>query len=123
MPLNTATLAIQNLQGDGVFDCVSEDQNEMVHGLAGSLQLMEKVSETQVEDPRILAETCAGPQRRPLVQQDGIGQILSSQSPIRFSQVYRTHRPVTFGRGAFKGYRSHHCFGPENRSTGMCCCG
>jgi signal transduction histidine kinase len=43
VPLNTATLAVQNLQGDGVFDHIPEDQKEMVHGLAGSLQLMEKV--------------------------------------------------------------------------------
>lgn len=43
MPLNTALLAVQNLEGEHVFKAVPEDQAEMVHGLMRSLTTMEKV--------------------------------------------------------------------------------
>lgn len=43
VPLNTALLAVQNLEGEGVFkDCAADDA-EMVHGLNASLSLMEQV--------------------------------------------------------------------------------
>jgi signal transduction histidine kinase len=44
VPLNTALLAVQNLEGEDVFKQVPEDQAEMVHGLMRSLTTMEKVS-------------------------------------------------------------------------------
>jgi hypothetical protein len=44
VPLNTALLAVQNLDGEDVFKGLHEDQSEMVHGLMGSLTMMEKVS-------------------------------------------------------------------------------
>ncbi|EIW70916.1 hypothetical protein TREMEDRAFT_73601 [Tremella mesenterica DSM 1558] len=43
VPLNTALLAVQNLEGEGVFKRVDNEQAEMVHGLMGSLSMMEKV--------------------------------------------------------------------------------
>ncbi|KAK8864179.1 hypothetical protein IAR55_001425 [Kwoniella newhampshirensis] len=43
VPLNTALLAVQNLDGENVFEGLEEDQAEMVHGLMGSLTMMEKV--------------------------------------------------------------------------------
>lgn len=43
VPLNTALLAVQNLEGEDVFKGLQEDQKEMVHGLMGSLTMMEKV--------------------------------------------------------------------------------
>ena len=43
MPLNTALLAVQNLEGEKVFQHVHADQLEMVEGLTGSLSMMEKV--------------------------------------------------------------------------------
>ncbi|WRT66117.1 uncharacterized protein IL334_003070 [Kwoniella shivajii] len=43
VPLNTALLAVQNLEGENVFQGLAEDQSEMVHGLMGSLTMMEKV--------------------------------------------------------------------------------
>jgi len=43
VPLNTALLAVQNLDGEEVFQGLHEDQAEMVHGLMGSLSMMEKV--------------------------------------------------------------------------------
>lgn len=43
VPLNTALLAVQNLDGEEVFKGLPEDQAEMVHGLMGSLTMMEKV--------------------------------------------------------------------------------
>ncbi|OCF57149.1 two-component system sensor protein [Kwoniella mangroviensis CBS 10435] len=43
VPLNTALLAVQNLEGEHVFKGLAEDQSEMVHGLMGSLTMMEKV--------------------------------------------------------------------------------
>ncbi|KAK4683944.1 hypothetical protein P7C73_g6264, partial [Tremellales sp. Uapishka_1] len=43
VPLNTALLAVQNLDGEDVFRGLHEDQAEMVHGLMGSLTMMEKV--------------------------------------------------------------------------------
>ena len=44
VPLNTALLAVQNLEGEEVFKGLPGDQGEMVHGLMGSLTMMEKVS-------------------------------------------------------------------------------
>ena len=44
VPLNTALLAVQNLEGENVFQGLGGDQSEMVHGLMGSLTMMEKVS-------------------------------------------------------------------------------
>ena len=44
VPLNTALLAVQNLEGENVFKGLAGDQSEMVHGLMGSLTMMEKVS-------------------------------------------------------------------------------
>ena len=43
VPLNTALLAVQNLEGENVFKGLPGDQSEMVHGLMGSLTMMEKV--------------------------------------------------------------------------------
>ncbi|AFR92243.1 two-component system sensor molecule [Cryptococcus neoformans C23] len=43
VPLNTALLAVQNLQGERVFENVQQDQAEMVDGLISSLSMMEKV--------------------------------------------------------------------------------
>ncbi|WVR07277.1 hypothetical protein IAU60_004318 [Kwoniella sp. DSM 27419] len=43
VPLNTALLAVQNLEGENVFEGLESDQAEMVHGLMGSLTMMEKV--------------------------------------------------------------------------------
>lgn len=43
VPLNTALLSIQNLEGEGVFEELEEEQNDMVYGLMGSLTMMEKV--------------------------------------------------------------------------------
>ena len=43
MPLNTALLAVQNLEGEGVFRNMSEDHTDMIYGLMGSLNVMEKV--------------------------------------------------------------------------------
>lgn len=43
VPLNTALLAVQNLEGENVFKHIQADQNEMVHGLVRSLTTMEKV--------------------------------------------------------------------------------
>lgn len=45
VPLNTALLALQNLDGEDVFRDLNEDQAIMVNGLMGSLTMMEKVSE------------------------------------------------------------------------------
>lgn len=47
VPLNTALLAVQNLEGEHVFKGLHDDQEEMVHGLMGSLTMMEKVSSMQ----------------------------------------------------------------------------
>ncbi|KAL1406736.1 hypothetical protein Q8F55_006140 [Vanrija albida] len=44
VPLNTALLAVQNLEGEGVFKNLSEDHSEMIYGLMGSLTIMEKAS-------------------------------------------------------------------------------
>ncbi|KLT43642.1 hypothetical protein CC85DRAFT_284354 [Cutaneotrichosporon oleaginosum] len=43
VPLNTAMLAVQNLEGEGVLKGLDEDQEVMVHGLTSSLGMMEKV--------------------------------------------------------------------------------
>ncbi|BEI91391.1 uncharacterized protein CcaverHIS019_0402110 [Cutaneotrichosporon cavernicola] len=43
VPLNTAMLAVQNLEGEGVFKHLEEDHEIMVHGLSSSLGMMEKV--------------------------------------------------------------------------------
>ena len=43
VPLNTALLSVQNLEGEELFDGYSGDQKEMVDGLTGSLSMMEKV--------------------------------------------------------------------------------
>ena len=43
VPLNTALLAVQNLEGENVFRHVQAEQGEMVHGLVRSLTTMEKV--------------------------------------------------------------------------------
>ena len=43
VPLNTALLAVQNLEGEHVFKGLHDDQEEMAHGLMGSLTMMEKV--------------------------------------------------------------------------------
>ncbi|ORX38326.1 hypothetical protein BD324DRAFT_649702 [Kockovaella imperatae] len=43
VPLNTALLSVQNLEGENLFDDFSLDQKEMVEGLTGSLSMMEKV--------------------------------------------------------------------------------
>lgn len=43
VPLNTALLAVQNLQGENVFEHVQQDQAEMFDGLVSSLSMMEKV--------------------------------------------------------------------------------
>ncbi|ORY21896.1 hypothetical protein BCR39DRAFT_488115 [Naematelia encephala] len=43
VPLNTALLAVQNLEGEEVFKGLDPDQAEMVHGLSKSLTMMEKV--------------------------------------------------------------------------------
>lgn len=43
VPLNTALLAVQNLDGEGVFEDIGGDNLDMVHGLMSSLNMMEKV--------------------------------------------------------------------------------
>jgi hypothetical protein len=43
VPLNTARLAVTNLDGEGAFAPMSEDQKDMILGLDGSLRMMEKV--------------------------------------------------------------------------------
>lgn len=43
VPLNTALLAVQNLEGEGVFENLCEDHTDMIYGLMGSLNVMEKV--------------------------------------------------------------------------------
>lgn len=44
VPLNTALLAVQNLQGEHFFEkCADAQQREMADGLMGSLTMMEKV--------------------------------------------------------------------------------
>lgn len=43
VPLNTALLAVQMLDEEGVFEALGKDSAEMVHGLMGSLTMMEKV--------------------------------------------------------------------------------
>lgn len=43
VPLNTALLALQNLDGEDVFKDLDNDQAIMVNGLMGSLTMMEKV--------------------------------------------------------------------------------
>lgn len=43
VPLNTATLAVQNLHSDGVFDRLDHDDDAMYHGLISSLGMMENV--------------------------------------------------------------------------------
>jgi len=64
VPLNTALLAVQNLEGENVFKGLDTDQGEMVHGLMGSLTMMEKVCPVIVQlEWRLIA----GPQRRALV--------------------------------------------------------
>jgi signal transduction histidine kinase len=50
VPLNTALLAVQNLEGENVFGGLEEDQSEMVHGLMGSLTMMEKVGPSDTWD-------------------------------------------------------------------------
>ena len=37
VPLNTALLAVQNLENEGVYDTVDQDQRDMVDGLQASL--------------------------------------------------------------------------------------
>lgn len=37
VPLNTALLAVQNLENEGVYDAVDKDQRDMVDGLQASL--------------------------------------------------------------------------------------
>ena len=37
VPLNTALLAVQNLENEGVYDTVDKDQRDMVDGLQASL--------------------------------------------------------------------------------------
>ena len=64
VPLNTALLAVQNLEGENVFKGLDTDQGEMVHGLMGSLTMMEKVCPVIV---RLVWRLIAGPQRRALV--------------------------------------------------------
>ena len=44
VPLNTALLSVQNLEGEKLFDGFTSDQKELVYGLTGSLSMMEKVS-------------------------------------------------------------------------------
>lgn len=43
MPLNTALLAVQNLEGEQAFKHLPADQEELVASLSGSLGMMEKV--------------------------------------------------------------------------------
>lgn len=43
VPLNTATLAVQNLQADRIFEDLDEDDKIMYHGLISSLGMMENV--------------------------------------------------------------------------------
>lgn len=49
VPLNTALLSVQNLEGESLFDGFSDDQKEMVHGLTGSLSMMEKVRRSKTK--------------------------------------------------------------------------
>jgi len=43
VPLNTALLAAQNLEAEGLFESLSVDHRDMIDGLMGSLDMMEKV--------------------------------------------------------------------------------
>jgi len=82
VPLNTALLAVQNLEGENVFKGLDKDQGEMVHGLMGSLTMMEKVGSRQIRRRRPLT---AGAQRRALVQPHGVGQVRPGAQTVRVS--------------------------------------
>ncbi|KAJ3160749.1 hypothetical protein HDU88_007855 [Geranomyces variabilis] len=43
VPLNAASLAVQNLEADGIFDQCIQDQRDIVDALRGSLGMMAKV--------------------------------------------------------------------------------
>lgn len=64
VPLNTARLALSNLDAEGAFSTLPQDQRELLVGLDVSLRTMGKVSRT-------ITELMAGPQRCPLVQPHG----------------------------------------------------
>ena len=69
VPLNTALLAVQNLEGEQVFRSIDPDQKEMLHGLKGSLTMMEKVLNDVLSFNRMESgKVCSTPppQTRPL---------------------------------------------------------
>lgn len=43
VPLNTARLAVTNLDSEGAFAQMHADQQDLILGLDGSLRMMEKV--------------------------------------------------------------------------------
>ena len=81
VPLNTAMLSVQNLEGERLFDGFSEDQSDMVHGLTGSLSMMEKANPPRSTAQR-LSRLIAGPQRRPFIQSHGKRDFHSGQSRL-----------------------------------------
>jgi hypothetical protein len=60
VPLNTALLSVQNLEADGTFRDIPEDQKECVVGLSSSLALMEKVSDSDRASHGEMTD-CPGP--------------------------------------------------------------
>lgn len=45
VPLNTARLALTNLDGESAFQDMSDDHKDLILGLDGSLKMMEQVSQ------------------------------------------------------------------------------
>lgn len=86
VPLNTALLAVQNLEGENVFRHVQADQGEMVHGLVRSLTTMEKVLNDVLSFNRMEA-----------------GKFTQARKPFDFHQsinlVALSHRPQAMSSG------------------------
>lgn len=86
VPLNTALLAVQNLEGENVFRHVQADQGEMVHGLVRSLTTMEKVLNDVLSFNRMEA-----------------GKFTQARKPFEFHKsinlVALSHRPQAMSSG------------------------
>lgn len=84
VPLNTALLAVQNLKGEGVFSGLDDDMDDMVHGLMGSLTMMEKAGTAW----KYSCINSPGPKRCVVFQPNGERQVCSGRPPVRFPQEH-----------------------------------
>ena len=86
VPLNTALLAYQNLDGEGAFVAATPEQRDMISGLSSSLASMEKVLNDVLDFSRMDA-----------------GRLTCTSQPFEFHSCFRammlTFRPAATSKG------------------------